>query len=438
MQRKEDYKESLQFLEDKKILVIDSSKSFSRMIQSCLIEMGIRSRSITLVSSYQNAQELISELKPEIIISDYNVNEKSGLEFAVMQKKYLEKENDRVFILATSNSSESAIVDALEEEVDGCLLKPFSPNDFQKTFKAITASKESPSQYKKVLETAKALRLQHEFEQAEELVKMAMKLKPESAMPFACLGDIQRAKQNYDEALSVYSKGLDLNPKHYRCLKGKFEVLELLGEKEQAYDTIKFFIQSLPLGSEVLERAFCLVLETKNFQDMELYYEIYRQKENRSMSLVKTVCSSLYKSGKVCAKEGQWPLAEKMFSWCIISSGRNLKFIEKVIKFCIDKDKKEAAEKFFKLYPADQVGTDHHSELDFYIAKSILSPEEIVEKGRQLLAKGTKKIFLYKEIIQQLLNINLAMAAENMTYEAIQRFPDKRDELEAIATGAKI
>ena len=103
------------FLKTKKVLVVEPSSSFSSTINQILLKLGCVHTNIFREYEFPRAEQVLRE-KPEIIISEYHIGSRYGLELAEKQARYIEDAANRTFILATGNSNDSAVAEAAEEE----------------------------------------------------------------------------------------------------------------------------------------------------------------------------------------------------------------------------------------------------------------------------------------------------------------------------------
>ena len=120
-------KESFErFLEKKFILLVDPSTSYRKIIIDSLRHLGCPKKNILYCGTYEKAEVLINEKQPEIIISEYEfMQQKNGLELKKIQTDALGDDNN-IFIIITTESSNLCVVEAAEEEVDSYMLKPLS------------------------------------------------------------------------------------------------------------------------------------------------------------------------------------------------------------------------------------------------------------------------------------------------------------------------
>lgn len=123
---------------DKRILVVDDQKSMRGMARYCLTEIGVGA--VDSEPSAEAALERLKTVKYDLIISDWNMDGMSGLDFLV--KVRASQSLARVpFIMATSERSKELIVAAKKAGVSHYVVKPFAIDDLRKRLDVVLGGK---------------------------------------------------------------------------------------------------------------------------------------------------------------------------------------------------------------------------------------------------------------------------------------------------------
>ena len=116
-----------------KILVIDDFLTMRKIVQKALKDLGFTN--IQTAKHGLQAWELINEQPIDIVISDWNMPNMTGLE---LLKNIRNSEHSKMpFIMVTAESEKSQKADAADAGVDGYLIKPFSPDDIETVLKEV-------------------------------------------------------------------------------------------------------------------------------------------------------------------------------------------------------------------------------------------------------------------------------------------------------------
>jgi two-component system chemotaxis response regulator CheY len=108
----------------KKILIVDDAKVARQLQKRMLAEMGLTD--ILEASDGTEAVELLKNQKVDLILSDWNMPQMSGLE---LLKHVRSTENTKTvpFIMITAEGMDSNVVAAVKAGVSGYIKKPFGP-----------------------------------------------------------------------------------------------------------------------------------------------------------------------------------------------------------------------------------------------------------------------------------------------------------------------
>ena len=125
-------------LNDKRVLVVDSQKSMRGMARYCLTEIGVG-----VVESVESAEAALERMKTvsyDVIISDWNMDGMSGLDF-LKTVRANKSWKGIPFIMASRERSKELIVAAKQAGVSHYLAKPFSGADMRKRLDVVLTSK---------------------------------------------------------------------------------------------------------------------------------------------------------------------------------------------------------------------------------------------------------------------------------------------------------
>jgi DNA-binding response OmpR family regulator len=108
----------------KKILVAEDDRVILKTLEFRLKKDGF---DVYLAEDGKRAAEMLSEVMPDLVLSDIMMPYVTGLELLNIVKNFKEKKIP--VILLTSLGHEETVVKAFEMGVEDFLTKPFSPNE---------------------------------------------------------------------------------------------------------------------------------------------------------------------------------------------------------------------------------------------------------------------------------------------------------------------
>jgi len=112
-----------------KILILDDSYTILKVVSNILTRLGYLP---LLAENIPEALALLESEKPDLIISDINLKESSGLDFLSQVKKMV---HDVPVIMITSSTSVDTAIEALRRGAYDYLTKPLNPNALELTVK---------------------------------------------------------------------------------------------------------------------------------------------------------------------------------------------------------------------------------------------------------------------------------------------------------------
>lgn len=112
-----------------KILIADDSRAMRLVIGHMLRQAGFQGHAVVEATDGQHALEVVAKENPDLILSDWNMPNKSGIEFL----QQLRKDGvDTVFGFVTTEVSQEMRQLAADSGASFLIGKPFTPEDFQR------------------------------------------------------------------------------------------------------------------------------------------------------------------------------------------------------------------------------------------------------------------------------------------------------------------
>jgi two-component system, chemotaxis family, chemotaxis protein CheY len=108
-----------------RFLVVDDSSTMRRIIINTLNKLG--HQDIVEASNGREGLDRLASGAVDVIITDWNMPEMSGIEF-VRTVRSQEKLSKIPVLMVTTNAAKNDIVDALRAGVTSYMVKPFSPD----------------------------------------------------------------------------------------------------------------------------------------------------------------------------------------------------------------------------------------------------------------------------------------------------------------------
>lgn len=416
---------------DKNLLIADPSASSRAGLAKTLVGMGAKTQHITLAPTYEIAEEEIKRINPHVVLCEYELGRKCGLELLQVQREQrLEETKNSLFILVTGNSSQSAVAQAAEEDVDTFVLKPYTIDMLRQSIMNAAIAKLYPSDYQKTINEGKKLLLEkYDPKAAMVIFEKAMAMDPKPALACFYHGHAQTMLNAFETAQYDFKKGLDYNKIHYKCMVGLYDVLMQQKLHDEAYDVIKRIARYFPANPKRLASVLRLAIVTKNYDDIERYYQIFIGMDFRDDMLVKYVCAAMVVTGKFYLRKNINSRALELFTKAAVTGAGRTNILREIITELATVDLKKNADDFLRRFPAETHKSIDYTAMNLLVADMHHPGAKIIEIGRKLISEGNHDPMIYRIVIKRSIEFGKMDAAENLAREGEKRWPDKKEEL---------
>ncbi len=415
------------YIQDKKIVIADPGPTARASLSNTLVQMGAKQARIGLASTFEEAEQLIAELQPTLVICDYTLGAKCGLELIQNQKNAEPEAKSRFFVLVTGNTSQTAVARAAEEDVDSFVIKPYTSNILRNSIMRAVFAKIKPSEYAQTLEKGKQEMAEGRIDEALAYFEEAKKLDASPSLAFAYVGQAKLLKEVLREAEANYSAGLSYNKIHYKCLAGLFDTLMAQKRFHEAYEVSKKLSQYFPANPQRLTQVLRLAIINQAYEDIERYYQVFTKIDSRSDEVISYICAALVVCGKYYLQIGAKSRAFELFTKAAIAaSGRTRILREIILALTKHNHIKEAREYLGRFHPSEQSGPMYLA-LDLWIInRSGVPCGEVLKKGRALLAQGVHEPLIYQAVLERSVEAGHLDSVESTLAEATRRWPEQK------------
>lgn len=429
-------RQTQEFLGDGPCLLVEPSAAFSANLQSCLGDLGVPLNQIVVIRKFEEAKLFITDKKPRLILSEYDITGGSGLALLELQESQYE-ERRKIAVVVTKNSSASAVAESAEGSVDAFILKPFSAEVFRKKMAEVLSRKLHPTRYTLKIQEGRGELAVKNFAEALQGFTEAKSLNEQPTLAHYYAGAVHQSQGDIDKALAEFRRGRQYQPIHYKCLMGEFEGLMAQQKYKDAYALVPLIKANYPITSHRLGQIFIAAVFTYHFDDLEDYYDLFLSMENRSAWLIELTSLALFTAGKYWAKKDP-PKALSYFDMGMTVRGREISFVESVVDELIRAGAyKEADAACAKILPTD-IGSPKHSQLRFKLDYHTVPHDRLIDKGRKLVTDGHANPEIYRLLVTLMSTQGKTTLAESVIAQALREHPTLRKELyEILAAGAK-
>lgn len=120
-----------------RVLIVDDSRTMRRIIINTLQKLGYKD--CFEASNGREGIEQLAAQQVDIIITDWNMPEMSGVDFTRVVRANEQTKHVPVLMI-TANAAEDDIVEAMRAGVNNYVVKPFTPDTLKEKIDAVLAA----------------------------------------------------------------------------------------------------------------------------------------------------------------------------------------------------------------------------------------------------------------------------------------------------------
>ena len=432
MDKKEKEKKFADFLNKNEILIVDKSSASRRRLAKTISELGAKMINIQMSSNFEEAQKLCRDRKPKLVLSDYSIVGGSGFDLFELYRKEVEDAGKATLVLVTSNSSQSAVAKAAEEDVDAFIIKPYTVETLSAGIINAYINKNFPSKYIQLVEDGKVELFSGDYEKSIEIFTAATKLSKSPSLAMFYIGQAKNLMKEVQSAEGKFKEGLEFNHIHYKCQIGLFDLYSKQEKFEEAYDVVKNIAKYFPANPDRLQTIVRLAVMTENYADMEYYYEIFTALDMRSDETIKYICAGLYVAGKYLFNIGDSTKGLDYYKKISISAEGKTRFLRAMIEVLVDKGFAEEAQDIMKRFPDEAKSSNDFFISKFLVQSSYAPADEFISEGIGLFNRGVKNFTAYKIFLKGLKEKGFQDKFEEYLKDAISAFPEREKNLNGL------
>lgn len=290
-------KEISKFLSESTFLVVSLSPTTKASIIRLLIDSGAKLPNIFSAGSYKEGVAHLTSRKVNVIISDFKLNGSNSASLIFSKIRELDSQGRHVFIVVNSSQDQASIAMSAEEEIDGFLLSPFSAHDFNSVIVSSITKMFSPSKEDDLIVKGVELLNAGKAQESLEFFKRGILETNKKALSCYYYAKAKILLNQETEAIEKLMEGLGYDKLNYRCLIGLYELFMGQNKREKAYLIVKKISNIFPVNPNRLPEFIKLAIETKNYLDIEFYFDIYLNFDEREPQIPDFFLSSLFEAG---------------------------------------------------------------------------------------------------------------------------------------------
>ncbi|MFZ4404812.1 MAG: tetratricopeptide repeat protein, partial [Pseudobdellovibrionaceae bacterium] len=268
-----------------------------------------------------------------------------------------------------------------------------------------------------------------ELDLAREEFKMALQFDKKTTLAHYYLGYVDFLQSGYDSALKHYNSGLKLQSLHYKCLLGLFDAMFEQKLYSDAYSLVPTIRENFPISPKRLGNIFICAVFSHNLKDVRQFFDIYQRLDDKPKELVKLFSAALLTAGRFYIQKNDRQTAFECFDLGLTVTGPVVSYLDTIIRQFLKLEDGQRAQMFLAKFPAEEVGGPAHSTLSFLVDWYLLPAQDVIEKGKKLVAQGYADKECFRALVKVCLNHGRKTAAEDAASKAVIKYPEIREEI---------
>ncbi len=233
-------------------LVVDDESSMRKTVSNMLTRMGFKNI-ITAVDG-KEAFIIIQTSKIDLVVCDINMPEMTGLElFKTVREN--QKYSNIIFIFVTAEIRRHTVARAAEEGGAAYIIKPFVMATLEDKISAVLNKKFKPSSLETHLKNFQRYLESRDLQIAEDELKKASELLPDSPTIIYNFGQLAIAKGETDQAIEFFKESIAKKPLFVKAYDAIAKIHEDRVDVESA---IKYYEAAHEISSSNTDRLIIL------------------------------------------------------------------------------------------------------------------------------------------------------------------------------------
>lgn len=331
-----DFTLPIDFLLDKKALLVDPCKYSTEKFTKFLLVMGFQEGNIFDCKGQKEGLKIIQTQDIFIVLCEYHLEDCLTHDFHSAWLEFYGDTSEKIFLVKGTSSIRDVVYDLASLEIDSYLLTPLSFDLFNFVCLELIKTKIIPNAYNKIINQVKKLIRFKNYPSAKSLLNEALELDSHRFETFYYLGKINRSQNDFDSAIENFTRALGRDEKNYKVMRSLFECYIALNLSHKAYEIGKRMMGLFPPSTREIKELIRLSLATMNYKDMLTLSDLVSLVNLDDFILRSYICSGLFVTGKYLLLSEPKETGISYFNKIIFTFPSFSKFVFPIISFLVE------------------------------------------------------------------------------------------------------
>lgn len=283
-----------EYFKDGYLLVVDDNSSLRQTIKAMAREFRVSN--VVEADDGDTALKLLKRNRERLchfVLLDWFMPRLSGID-VVREIRADSEIGDLPIMMVTAETDPAQIVRAAEEGINGYLTKPFAGKILEQKIRSILEARANPPEHVKLLMEAENFLRKGDYDNAFLFFEKSLATK-ETARVMVHLGDIHQARNQADDAFSMYNNAMRNNSRFLKAYSKAADMHEKQGNLDAA---LALFTKALEISPNSPERLIALgKLHVKKGNETSAA-DVFSKAVNLEPKMGQQITDDLLKTGK--------------------------------------------------------------------------------------------------------------------------------------------
>jgi len=424
------------FFGDKKAIIVSASGNLRITLRGIVRQLGISANNVLMAQTFEEAAKLIDQQMPEIIITEFSIEEKSCIELVDKQRQHKPIRLKSLSCVISSMDLSVHSSKSLDREIDLHLIQPITADLFEKAVAKIILQKLKPNAKLQLLEKVRLLYSGKKYAEALSIID-AVPAEAQDAKLLYYKGSILAEKNDLVAALDCWEHGLDLEPENYWCLKSLFNHFITQKLPLQNYKITLKLLDHHPLNPEWIPHITRIFIANEQYKKVVEYFDVFvnwdnldemKQEAEQINDMHATIAACMVISANFIHKMGDKPLAVEALIKSVRLCKDKPKILSQIIISLVKMYEFDQATKFLTMIEEGDYSPElYGAELQILNLDEEADAQEILKQSIGLIEKGIKSEKVYEIAITRSLEVKRSKDRINALVEDACAYFPKRE-----------
>lgn len=423
----------LEYFENKVWLIIDASAGTRTSIKKSVAQLGSKMANMIDADNFNDAQQIIESRKPHYVIGNNQINGGSSVQLFSSHLKAVPNRLGAGFFIVADNAFIGEIALALEYDMDGIIVLPFTGSSIIDSVVQSVKHKIAPTSYLNKIEEGRVSLIKGNLERAMESFQTAVKLNAHPYEGLYYLGQVYSECELKEKAISFYEESILHNANYYKSLNKLRSIYYHQNDFKKAYNINLSMVKNYPTPPDKIPELIRLSIINQKYEDINNYLKVYRTIQTPEERTQTYLSAGLAILGKYFINHHDTDRGIDALKGSFKFSNGKYEILKSISQSFEECHHLDILLEMFEETDLDQWPENAQGIYFHIIHLTSKDNQRVIMTGERLLSKKIKDVLIYKGLIERSIKMKRKSGSlESLMLEATRDFPDHKSEFEEL------